>query len=412
VKFAFGFAIIVLFLSTTLLFVYDWESISTLPERIIIATEIIITDDDNDNDVVVDDDSSEDPGEKILPSVLYLIFGLESSGTTFVAQTISTAVGIGDGIGQYEYKKKNRDVWEDFSHTSIFIQHISLPMGAFNRIQLHNKTGTEKKEMQKNLNIVDVYLPTACRKQNNRINIVKRICIDDTLVLPNGIKNKNKNNSTNTNIFRHSRYFVNITNHIRWYQNRGVTVKPIVVVRDQLFQYQGALQKHCQYVEACNEQFEMGHTIIKEAIRNNNYNNNGGGVQATTLSSSSPILIVSYETLMNLQETYLIEYVYRNLHINSTYVPKFIDGNTEHAHSMINRHISPSKLLRRGSNNNVYSKAGSTATPSARTKRDSPIIDYPTPNNSPDDKSKTREQYKHYMNVKKKSTTTTAHIRW
>jgi hypothetical protein len=289
----------------------------------------------------------------ILPKTLYLIFGLESSGTTFVAKTISTVV-LSNGIN-YNKIKGDHDVWEDYSQ-SIFIQHISLPIGGFGgNIRNRNIPGTQER-MQKNLETIDVFLPKKCKKS------LDGICSDDSLLLLNNNSNNNNtdtdtttatntNTNTNTNTSTSSatnkkklkikslytRYFVNITNHIRWYENRGVIVKPIVVIRDEFFHSQTTIKKHCWYIDACKIQYNIGRQIIKETIHNFNSNNNdnNNNNNKRLQSESSKILIVSYETLMILQETYLIDYIYKSLNINSTYVPEFIDGNLKHAKNIL-----------------------------------------------------------------------------
>jgi hypothetical protein len=108
-----------------------------------------------------------------------------------------------------------------------------------------------------------------------------------------------------------SRYFVNISSHVEWYRERGVTVQPIMVVRDPVFHFQGILNVHCKNYTAALQQYDMGREIMLQS-----------------LTTSSPI-IVSYETLMTLQQPYLDE-LFDKLEINSTYKPKFKNGNLKY----------------------------------------------------------------------------------
>jgi RecG-like helicase len=231
----------------------------------------------------------------------------------------------------------NMDVTEDYNK-SIFIQHISLPLGGLLKIP-----GKTNQYMQNNLETIDVFLPEKCKKR------LDGICSDESLLNNNTTatataatattpKSSNTTKSSNTITKTNSvygRYFINITNHIKWYEERGVTVKPIAVIRDNFFHSQTTLKKHCGgYTVACNKQYNIGQQIIKETIYNKLHNNNNNNKEHNIFNNNN-ILIVSYETLMMLQDIYLIDYIYKSLNINSTYVPEFVDGNLIHAQKMI-----------------------------------------------------------------------------
>jgi hypothetical protein len=233
---------------------------------------------------------------KAAPERLYLIYGLESSGTTFVARTISTALGI--------TKKLSLDTVESLDHTT-HIQHLSLPLGASSHSS--NKLGLQRRQQQKEsevLSIVPVYYPTGCRVGSQDPPTLVPVPLECQEILGDQVV-----------MTPPHRYFVNITSHVQWYRERGVRVYPIMVVRDPMLHFEGILAKHpghCRDPVAAYQQYEQGRAIMAHAIH-------GGMVQP---------VIVSYESLLTLQDAYLLHHVYYQLGINSSYIPKFRNGNT------------------------------------------------------------------------------------
>ena len=229
-----------------------------------------------------------------LPEKMYLIYGVESSGTKFVAEALAGAVGLPD--------------WYDLSFTDtlesndnkVHFQHLSLPSGS-NEVLKEGLQEHEKWSLE-NLSIVPVYYPTGCRVQSevpSAMVPVPRRCRSvmgkEVMTPPH-------------------RYFVNITSHVQWYRERGVKVYPVMVVRDPMFHFSGILapyRGHCQNPEKAYEQYEQGRAIMAEALNS--------GVQP---------LIVSYETLLTLQMPYL-QHIYFQLGIVSKHRPSFVNGNTK-----------------------------------------------------------------------------------
>jgi hypothetical protein len=110
------------------------------------------------------------------------------------------------------------------------------------------------------------------------------------------------------------RYFVNISSHTQWYRERGVYATAVIIMRDSTISLISKAS-HCpnQYVAA--KQNEHAWELAREAI--------------VRLDPSNEIMLVSYEGLMLLQETYLFDF-YRQLGIDSVYVPDFKDGNEKY----------------------------------------------------------------------------------
>lgn len=230
------------------------------------------------------------PVAPILPEKLYVIYGLESSGTTFTAKTIALALRCIHLRGDFMSTVDHR----------IQVQHISLPWGF---LQEGNPGFAER--YTKPLPTVPVFYPTGCRLDNQKgkwapyMFTTKPECVSimgkEFMAIP-------------------PRLFVNISSHVHWYRERGVRVYPILVIRDAMLHFQGIVNKggHCQNAQAAYQQFEQGREILYETMLND--------VHPT---------IVSYEAMMTLQKPYL-QHLYHRLHIQSSYMPDFRNGNTKY----------------------------------------------------------------------------------
>ena len=116
------------------------------------------------------------------------------------------------------------------------------------------------------------------------------------------------------------RHFVNITTHIKWYQERGVRATAVIVVRDQTIESISKYNEHCKDKNLVQAENEYGKLFIEDAFRN--------------LSQDGPtptLVLVSFEALMNLGETYLRTQIYPKLGIDgknmSIPVPEIFDSN-------------------------------------------------------------------------------------
>ena len=257
--------------------------------------------------------SSKEPYPSLLPKHLISVFGLESSGTTFVASTLVQATAPGSEVSGYFSKFTSTEINDE----GYQIQHISLPHGyiSSHHAEFHQQFLT--------LPVVEVQLPEYCIK--SRIHQLRQ---DD------GIPSKAPQPCQKAYGFDYlplypRRYFVNITSHVQFYQERGVDVSVVIVVRDKSLHFRGIYDAHCLNRTAAEEQFQLGRTLILEALNN---------------PKIRPyIKLVSYETLMMLQRTYLLQ-LYQELGINSTYVPKFKDGNAKYIQTKISKNNETAPL--------------------------------------------------------------------
>jgi hypothetical protein len=121
------------------------------------------------------------------------------------------------------------------------------------------------------------------------------------------------------------RYFVNITSHIQYYRSLGVDARAVLVIRDPFLHFKGVLKLHNKNETAALEQYAVGKRIMEEA-----------------LVTVDPV-VVSYETLMTLRGPYWKE-IYRELDIDSSHMPKFVNGNLKYERNIslplsIQRHL-------------------------------------------------------------------------
>jgi hypothetical protein len=247
--------------------------------------------------------STQPNSQNMLPKKLFVIYGLESSGTTFVAKTVATALNIRGSL--------NPDTVESGDRT-IHVQHLSLPLGGIGRLNWGYET-----RFTEPLMVVPVYYPTGCREppfpnKEPGFKPVKPRCReilgDQVMTTPH-------------------RYFVNLTSHVLWYRERGVEVHPIMVVRDPSFHFQGILSVggHCPNSATAFQQYEMGREIMTHSI-----------------SAVNPT-IVSYETLMTLKEDYLRK-IFKKLNIETAYMPMFKNGNLKHIKYSGEEYVVTNKL--------------------------------------------------------------------
>jgi hypothetical protein len=222
----------------------------------------------------------------LLPERIITVFGLESSGTTFVHKTLAKALRLGQRQGG-EYTNADQSIW---------VQHISLPFGSFSKATVGFAGRFEP------LEVVPVFVPEKCSQPQGRSppRPAPKECE------PFGPKL----------IPRPGRFFVNVTSHIQWYRERGVDARAVVVVRDPSLHFKGILKTHCPNETAAYEQFVTGRALLKHAMQH-----------------LDPV-VVSYEALMTLQTKYLQE-IYNELNISTSSLkayqqPTFSNGNVKY----------------------------------------------------------------------------------
>jgi hypothetical protein len=234
--------------------------------------------------------SPHDTISRLLPDKLYLIYGLESSGTTFIAKSVCAALGIPPFLNPDTAESRDK---------RIHIQHISLPLGA----GVAEPWNLDKRATTP-LPVVPVYYPTGCRVPSFKeappgLRMTPPDCDDfmDAKIMPPP-----------------HRYFVNITSHVEWYRNMGVEVFPILVIRDPSFHFKGVLKQHCKNEQGALVQYEQGRELMLESM-----------------DTIQPI-IVSYEAMMTLKTPYLKD-LYNKLNLDTQYTPIVRDGNLKYAPS-------------------------------------------------------------------------------
>jgi hypothetical protein len=151
---------------------------------------------------------------RLLPKRLITVFGLESSGTTLIAETLARVVGA-DIIELFEgliYRNNKR------SSERIVIQHISEPWGFFHDEGLGNKTVVD-------IEVLPPYecavwphydphnIQETCNKAKPHPRYFQETGLRKRVILP-------------------QRFMVNITSHIKWYSERNVEATAVIVIRD------------------------------------------------------------------------------------------------------------------------------------------------------------------------------------
>ena len=239
-----------------------------------------------------------------IPRRLISVFGLESSGTTFVFDTIREAMKLPHKVGDEGY---NLD-------RSTMVQHVSLPTGSYFQKRYDEKRLEEEFDPV----VVPYAVPRECREFVGRPNTVTLPSHHNCApYAPDFIIGGGEGR-------RHpTRYFVNITSHIEWYESHGTTVTALIVFRDTSIHFRGVLQKHCKNETAAYEQYQRGLSVIQDALsfdssrrrqrrlrmrkENDGENENGSNNNTSnnTRQTSPSVIIVSYETLMTLRNQYL-----------------------------------------------------------------------------------------------------------
>ena len=253
------------------------------------------------------------------------------------------------------------------------IQHVSLPSGSF-------LDGNCNMGFCKSCNsIVDVILPPQCseRKEKKREGGGGR-----------GRGRKNTAASPRTTIAREcqdmipmpiveypERFFLNITSHKQWYDDNGTEQYLIIIVRNQKFSFKSKMKSHCTFLDVATEEDGVATDIINQAIQtfileekgeqitkrkdntllwdptkvqlvNNENDNASEDLLATSLlPSRNNVVLVSYETLMTLQGSY-VKQIYEALGIESDHIPLFRDGNSKYERSKDKRSLSRSAIKR------------------------------------------------------------------
>lgn len=243
---------------------------------------------------------------RILPKRLITVFGLESSGTSLIAETLAKAVGadvieLFQGLVYRTYRTDKR------SSKRIMIQHISEPWGFFHDEGLGNQIVVD----------IEVLPPYECFCWPH----YHQYDIQETFKKAKPHPNCFQETGLRKRVNLPQRFMVNITSHIKWYTERNVEATAVVMIRDDFAHLHGKLRTHNDDMNHAMAEDEHAKGFIIEAIQH---------LESLPKNGRAPqIVLVSYETLMSLREPYLFD-LYRRLGINSTLSPVLENGNKKY----------------------------------------------------------------------------------
>lgn len=272
------------------------------------------------------------PKESLLAKKVVTVFGLESSGTTFLSSVLGVATGIiADGELISRQATSVDGEWE--------LQHLSLPWGW-------------ECEKGKETEIVEALVPEECVRYRRDPTMESRVAAElfarraqhrEGLWNPDAPEeNLNERKKLlercreEANISEEDngwtcgagcgegdfngfalypqRFFINITSHIEWYLARGVDIKVVLSMRDKTISSRSKLKGHCHLGDVAAEENEVALSIMRDAIEK---------------YGTTRIILVSYEGMMEMEEVY-VRRLYHQLGIKSAYMPSFVDGNVKY----------------------------------------------------------------------------------
>jgi len=267
----------------------------------------------------------------VLPRTVYSVIGLEASGTRFVSSIIQNAVNKGP-YREGSFPCNVRNCKED---SDVQVQHFSLPWGG--------------ECQQRPPPVVDVVLPPQCTR-NQTDSTEKEECGAMASELW-GIELDGRA------MIYPTRYMLDIVSQIKFYQEKGVDQRFIIVLRDEDVSFK-ARKGHCNNVEWRKQEEKVGTDIIIHAINTfinakrkeefltrktfshwvaknfqpgeSNHDDSRRRLESLQLNEgSNKVVLVSYESLMKIGKTY-VELLYQSLGISSDFIPTFKNGNTKY----------------------------------------------------------------------------------
>ncbi|KAL7551541.1 hypothetical protein ACHAWF_014722 [Thalassiosira exigua] len=293
--------------------------------------------------------------EPLLPKKVIAVFGLESSGTTFLASALGAALGI---IDPEVYAIRRQGASRDGEYE---VQHLSLPWG------WQCEEGQDAKAQ-----IVEALVPQECFRYERDPSLDSRIA--PTVFFNQRRGRKSPPNKKPKGAFeeerrrllhkcRHElkiskdykydgwscgavcgggeydgyalypeRFSVNISSHIEWYLSRGVDIKVVLSIRDRNIEGKAKFNEHCHMEEVGKMENEVALGLMTEAIEKYGKRGSRRGSLPGDVTGEERVFVVSYEGLMDVQESYL-RGLYQDLGINSTHTPSFQDGNKKYVTS-------------------------------------------------------------------------------
>lgn len=171
----------------------------------------------------------------LLPKKLYLVVGLESSGTNFVADILAKALKSTYTHDYFGKRQRGKNFW---------IQHMSLPSGP----------SCEKFPVP---HLQKAMMPGACSdwNPNELVPTCRKLAEDAGIEQFKGRPVYNK------------RHFLDISFNKEWYESLGVEVVTIIVIRDQNVARIGRIKnKYCRNETLMLQEEAFGTEIINRAI--------------------------------------------------------------------------------------------------------------------------------------------------
>lgn len=283
----------------------------------------------------IDSNTAIIPKYSILPKKIYTVVGLESSGTTFIARTLASSLGLkGIREGSFPCTHKYSSCSEN---EDIQVQHFSLPWGGTCADTPHSK-------------VVDVVLPSQCTRSRRKSPSTETTQCSIMAQELSGLEINNASYAMQYPI----RYQLNLTSQKEWYDAQGVEQYYVIVVRDKTISSIARSAVHCSNLTLLEKEEEIGLGIIENVVKKyilEDYGNKNrtdwkntrslfGNPQETfeindlsrmlrsvSLSpSGNNVVVMSYESMVTLGESY-IRMLYNSLGIESDYIPEIRNSN-------------------------------------------------------------------------------------
>jgi hypothetical protein len=351
---------IMLIVACVIMVALSTRSLNDYHSKISFSTKIKFGADDEATDETVEEKRAQLKRQfSILPKKIYSVIGLESSGTQFVSKIIQDALqkgpyrsgsfpccgslrcsmNCGLWLGKKEYIEclnvqniaNNRKCNET---SDVQVQHFSLPFGSTCDQFPHPP-------------IVDVVLPSQCTRNHKDPTEVQEC---------NAMSKELWGFELNGKAMVYPpRYQLDISAQIKYYRSKGVDQVFVIVLRDQDISFIARGDAHCRDVKLREIEELVGKDLIIDAINTHILGNEEEHLTRGTLShwvaksyeqtkqhrsarrqlTSLPlkrdnaVVVVSYESLMNLGKTY-VQLLYQNLGIDSDLIPHMQNGNTKY----------------------------------------------------------------------------------
>jgi hypothetical protein len=238
--------------------------------------------------------SSVEPKSLFLPRRVVTVFGLESTGTTFVTHLLE----LSTGVKQCHIIMGHMDRLSTKESRDYELQHLSLPFGWIGEGQI---------------NVVPALYPAMC------VDMQRAQSLPKPSKLPTQCQQTMGGDESKYRYPR--RYFVNITSHIQWYRDRGVDASAVLVVRDKTIGSIARSFVHCIKNKTREQEEQVGLSIMKEAMEYYQ--------QPDPRYPSPPLVVASYETIINMGAPY-VNFLLNQLQLPSIHENKrwaIKDGN-------------------------------------------------------------------------------------